>query len=344
MLFDRAHRATTLNGILFVSLLALAAIFISRVPTLAYLKISPLIVGIVLGMIYANTLRGSFPEAWNPGVEFSAKKILRAAIILYGFRITFQEIGEVGATGLMVAVVMLTSTFLLGVWVGTKVFKLDRDTSILTAAGSSICGAAAVLATEPVLKAEPQKGATAVSTVVLFGTISMFLYPALYGLGVFNLAPAEYGVYVGGSVHEVAQVVAAGGAIQGAPDNAVIVKMTRVMLLAPTLILLGLYVSRTAAKSAGRAGAVKLVIPWFAVGFIAMAGFNSLDILPETAVQWIILIDTFLLTMAMTALGMETNFKKLKDVGLKPFYVALVMFFWLVIGGYFVTNLALRLF
>jgi uncharacterized integral membrane protein (TIGR00698 family) len=344
MLFDREHRSFTLNGILFVALLALAAIFISRIPSLAYLKISPLIVGIVLGMVYGNTLRGSFPKEWDPGVTFTAKKILRLAIILYGFRITFQEISDVGATGLMVAVVMLSSTFLLGAWAGTKVFKLDRDTSLLTAAGSSICGAAAVLATEPVLKSESHKGATAVSTVVLFGTISMFLYPALYGLGVFNLAPAEYGVYVGGSVHEVAQVVAAGGAIPGAPDNAVIVKMTRVMLLAPTLILLGLYVSRTAAKGADRAGAVKLVIPWFAVGFIATAGINSLDILPPPIVHWIVVLDTFLLTMAMTALGMETSFKKLKDVGLKPFYVALVMFLWLLVGGYIVTNLALRLF
>ncbi len=119
--------------------------------------------------------------------------------------------------------------------------------------------------------------------------------------------------------------------------------MTRVMLLAPTLILLGLYVSRTAAKGEGKAGGVKLVIPWFAVGFIATAGLNSLNILPPQLVAWIIVLDTFLLTMAMTALGMETSYQKLKDVGVKPFYVALVMFVWLVVGGYLVTNLALRL-
>lgn len=342
MTFDKQHRAGTLNGILFVALFALAAIFVARIPALGYLKISPLIVGIVLGMVYANTLRSNFPAEWNPGVTFAAKRILRLAIILYGFRITFQEIADVGVVGLTVAVVMLTSTFLLGVWVGTRVFGLDRDTSMLTAAGSSICGAAAVLATEPVLKSEPSKSATAVSTVVLFGTISMFLYPALYGLGILHFAPPEYGVYVGGSVHEVAQVVAAGGAIPGAPDNAVIVKMTRVMLLAPTLILLGLFVSRTAPKGEGDAGRVKVVIPWFAVGFIAAAGINSLNVLPPQLVAWIIVADTFLLTMAMTALGMETSFAKLRDVGLKPFYVALVMFVWLVVGGYAVTSLALR--
>ena len=344
MTITRTNHTGTYNGILFVSLLALAAVFLAKIPTLSYLKISPLIVGIILGMVYANTLRSSFPESWSPGVTFSAKKLLRLAIILYGFRLTFQQIGDVGAVGLAVAIVMLTSTFLLGSWVGTKIFGLDRDTSMLTAAGSSICGAAAVLATEPVLRAEPQKSAAAVSTVVLFGTISMFLYPSLYGLGLIDLTPPEYGVYVGGSVHEVAQVVAAGGAILGAADNAVIVKMTRVMLLAPALILIGIYVSRKASRGEETAGSVKLVIPWFAVGFIVAAGLNSLHILPSPVVAWIIVLDTFLLTMAMTALGMETSLAKLKDVGLKPFYVALVMYAWLVFGGYAVTNLALRLF
>ncbi len=329
-----------LNGTLFVALLSVTAFQISRLPSLSFLRISPLIVGIVLGMIYANTLRVAFPESWDPGVSFAAKRILRLAIILYGFRITFQAISDVGATGLTVAIIMLTSTFIFGSWFGIKFLKMDRDTAFLTASGSSICGAAAVLATEPVLNAEPQKSATAVSTVVLFGTISMFLYPALYGLGVYHLTPAEYGVYVGGSVHEVAQVVAAGGAVIGAPDNAVIVKMTRVMLLAPTLILLGLFVSRSRASS----GAIKLVIPWFAVGFIAVAGFNSLDLLPEGIVNWIIVLDTFLLTMAMTALGMETNLTKLKDVGIKPFYMALAMFIWLIVGGYLVTSVAVRIF
>ena len=343
MPFKKENIGHTLNGILFVGLFAMAAMRISKLPLMADLKISPLIIGIVIGIFYANTLRNKLPEAWTPGILFSAQKILRAAIVLYGFRITFQEIAAVGIAGLTVSTVMLASTFFLGVWVAMKIFKLDRDTAILTASGSSVCGAAAVLATEPVLKAEAHKGAVAVSTVVLFGTIAMFLYPPLYSSGIIDLDPAGFGIFAGGTIHEVAQVAAVGSAIEGAANTAIIVKMVRVMLLAPMLILLGLYISRKTATGTGEAGGVKLVIPWFAVGFIAVAGFNSLNLLPKPLVDVIINVDTFMLTMAMTALGMETNFKKFKAVGLKPFYVGFIMFAWLLIVGYFVTRWAVQI-
>lgn len=301
--------------------------------------ISPLVVGIVIGIFYANTLHNKIPSAWETGITFSAKKILRFAIVFYGFRITFQQIAEVGMEGFMVSLIMLASTFILGTWVGQKLFKLDRDTSMLNASGASVCGAAAVLATEPVLKSEEHKAAIAVSMVVLFGTIALFLYPALYSAGVFDMTDREFGIYVGGTIHEVAQVVAVGGAFGSeASDAAVIVKMTRVIMIAPMLILLGIYLSYTAKRSGGEAGGVKLVIPWFAVYFIAMAGFNSLQVVPENIVNVINEIDTFLLTMAMTALGMGTRFAKFKGLGLAPLYTAGIMFAWLLIGGYFITK------
>jgi uncharacterized integral membrane protein (TIGR00698 family) len=228
-----------------------------------------------------------------------------------------------------------------------KRFGLDRDTAMLTASGASVCGAAAVLATEPVLKAEEHKAAVAVSMVVLFGTVAMFLYPLLYTAlfkdisGFFHLSPTQYGIYVGGSVHEVAQVVAAAG-VNGPgtemANNAVIVKMTRVLLIAPMLILLGLWLSRQAAKTGAPGATVKLVIPWFAVWFLGMAAFNSLQILPTPIVGWINTIDTFLLTMAMTALGMGTRFAKFKGLGMAPLYTALGMFVWLVFGGFLVVK------
>ena len=112
--------------------------------------------------------------------------------------------------------------------------------------------------------------------------------------------------------------------------------MVRVMLLAPMLIILGLIISRSRKNSAD-SGRMKLVVPWFAIWFIVVAGFNSLNLLPVNVVDVIINIDTFMLTMAMTALGMETNFQKFKSVGMKPFYVAFIMFAWLMVGGYLVT-------
>lgn len=343
MAFSKENIRYTLNGILFVALFSVAAIQISQIGFIKNLAISPLIIGIIIGMIYANTLRNHLPKEWAPGIVFSAKQLLRLAIIFYGFRITFQQIMDVGTAGLAVSVIMLTSTILLGSWAGMKIFKLDQDTSILTASGSSICGAAAVLATEPVLKAEPYKSAIAVGTVVLFGTISMFLYPFMFKSGILNMDTSTYGIYVGGTVHEVAQVVAAGGAIGGiAADNAVIVKMTRVMMIAPMLIILGLILASK--KSNSDSSGVKVVIPWFAVWFVIMSGINSLGIIPQNIVSGINQVDTFMLTMAMTALGMETNAEKFKQAGIKPILLALLMFAWLIVAGYFVTKWAVAFF
>ncbi len=347
MAFSKENIKYTLNGILFVALFTIAAIQISQVSFIKALAISPLIIGIVIGMFYANTLRTHIPKEWVPGIVFSSKQLLRFAIILYGFRITFQQIAEVGLAGLTVSTVMLTTTFVLGWWLGVKFFGLDRDTAVLTASGSSVCGAAAVLATEPVLNAEPYKSAVAVGTVVLFGTIAMFTYPALYKSGILHMDPSTYGIYVGGTVHEVAQVVAAGGAVnEMAMNNAVIVKMTRVMMIAPLLIVLGILVSRGATAVAGEKK-FKITIPWFAVWFIVMAGINSFLInIPaiQPVIHGINELDTFLLTMAMTALGMETSVEKFKQAGAKPVALAAVLAVWLMVGGYFVTKWAVALF
>jgi len=358
--FSKEKRAGTINGIIFVALVAAGATYIAELAPIAKLGISPLVVGIVIGIFYANTLHNHFPASWETGIVFSGKKILRFAIVFYGFRITFQQIGEVGMQGFMVSLLVLSSTMLVGIWLGTKMFKMDRDTSILTAAGASVCGAAAVLATEPVLKAEEHKTAVAVSMVVLFGTISKFLYPVLYttiiepATGFLHMDPKTFGIYVGGTIHEVAQVVAVPASVPGAPvdmaNTAVIVKMTRVIMIAPMLIVLGLILSYMAKKEGGESSKLKLVIPWFAVYFVGMAGVNSLihnytlTAPLETAdmIKYFItnlnMVDTFLLTMAMTALGMGTRFAKFKGLGLAPIYTAGAMFVWLVVGGFVITQ------
>lgn len=354
MAFSAKNRKGTLSGIFFVAIFAAAATMIADINFVKSLGISPLVIGIVMGIFYANTLHNHVPSEWGSGITFSGKKILRFAIVFYGFRITFQQIAEVGMSGFMVSLIMLSTTFLLGTYLGIKAFKMDRDTSMLTASGAAVCGAAAVLATEPVLKAEGHKTAIAVSMVVLFGTISMFLYPALYAsmiepaTGFLHMTPQEFGIYVGGTIHEVAQVVAVPASIMGAPqemaNSAVIVKMTRVIMIAPMLIALGIYLSYTAKKSGTKGGGVTLVIPWFAVYFIGMAGFNSLGVVPLNIVEIINEIDTFLLTMAMTALGMGTIFAKFKGLGLAPLYTAGAMFVWLVVGGFIVTKLVVAFF
>ncbi len=363
MAFSAENRKGTISGIIFVAIFAAAATMIAGLAPVKALGISPLVIGIVMGIFYANTLHQHIPSEWGTGITFSGKKILRFAIVFYGFRITFQQIMDVGMSGFMVSLIMLSTTFLIGTYLGMKVFKMDRDTSMLTAAGASVCGAAAVLATEPVLEAEGHKTAVAVSMVVLFGTISMFLYPVLYAsiiepaTGFLHMTPQQFGIYVGGTIHEVAQVVAVPASVQGAPvemaNSAVIVKMTRVIMIAPMLIVLGLYLSLQAKKAGGAGNGLTLTIPWFAVYFVGMAGFYSVlvtyfglkaDTLSDTAVLLNSIIgninevDTFLLTMAMTALGMGTIFAKFKGLGLAPLYTAGSMFVWLVVGGFVVTK------
>jgi len=339
MAFSKENRGNTLSGILFVALFSMAAMFLSDYPFIKHIGISPLIIGIIIGVLYANTLRSKLPEEWVPGITFSTKTLLRVAIIFYGFRLTFQNIADVGLSGILMSVIMVTTTFIIGYFVGTKILKFDKETTILISAGSSICGAAAVLATEPVIDSKPYKSVIAVSTVVIFGTLSMFLYPLAYRAGYIPFSNTEMGLYIGGTIHEVAHVVGAGSAIGAlVAKDAVIVKMLRVMLIAPFLIILSIWLAKTGKRIKDKSK-TKITIPWFAVFFIAVAGFNSLNIVPANIISGINSVDTFLLTMAMTALGMETNVKKFKGVGLKPIYLASSLYVWLVVGGYFITKL-----
>ncbi|HED1308120.1 TPA: YeiH family putative sulfate export transporter, partial [Kluyvera ascorbata] len=217
-------------------------------------------------------------------------------------------------------------------WLGQKVFGLDKHTSWLIGAGSSICGAAAVLATEPVVKAEASKVTVAVATVVIFGTLAIFIYPAMYPLLAHWFTPETYGIYIGSTMHEVAQVVAAGHAVTPETENAaVIAKMLRVMMLAPFLLFMAARVKQLA--PAGATEKSKITIPWFAILFIVVTIFNSFHLLPNSVVQMLITLDTILLAMAMAALGVTTHVSALKKAGAKPLMMALVLFIWLIVGG-----------
>ena len=337
-------QGNVLHGILLIVLFSFSAFYIAEFQFIKNLSLSPLIVGIILGMLYANSLRNRLPETWVPGIKFCSKQVLRAGIVLYGFRLTFQSVIAIGASAILIDVIIVTCTILLGILVG-KLLKMDNDLALLTATGSAICGAAAVLGAEPVVKSEPHKTAVAVSTVVIFGTLSMFIYPILYRAGVFDLTPEQMGLYTGSTLHEVAHVVGAGNAMgKEISDSAIIVKMIRVMLLAPVLLIMSFALARRAVKAVKRDKNTnatqrgKITIPWFAFGFLAVIGFNSFDWLPVPVVDGINSLDTFKLTLAMTALGAETNFEKFKQAGAKPFLLAAILYIWLLGGGYLLVK------
>lgn len=347
-MFEKGTRGNTLHGILLIALFSFAAFYIAEIPFVKKLSFSPLIVGIILGMLYANSLRNKLPETWVPGIKFCTKQILRAGIVLYGFRLTLTQVVEVGLPAIVIDSVIVVGTIFLGIWFG-RVLKMDKDTSLMTATGSAICGAAAVLGAEPVVKCESHKTAIAVSTVVIFGTISMFLYPIMYRIGMLDgLSNMEVAIYTGSTLHEVAHVAGAGNAMDptdtlGIAGTATITKMIRVMMLAPVLVVMGLALSSRGGKSGSKG---KITVPWFAFGFIGVICVNSLlqylfavdsvkDIPLNGAIEY---IDTFMLTMAMTALGTDTSIDKFKKAGAKPFVLALMLYVWLVVGGYLLVK------
>lgn len=334
------RKAGILHGVLFMALFACAAFFIGEAQFLKAISFSPLIIGIILGMIYANSLRNHLPETWTPGIQYCSKRVLRLGIILYGFRLTFQQVVEVGLPGITVDCIIVAVTILGGVMVG-KWLKMDRDIALLTSIGSGICGAAAVLGAEATLRTKPYKTAVAVATVVIFGTLSMFLYPIGYQTGIIDLTPEQMGIFSGSTLHEVAHAVGAGEAIGGVTaSTSIIVKMIRVMLLVPVLLILGWWAAAKMRKSPAAAEGEKgkVAVPWFAFGFLLVIGFNSLNLLPEVVVDWINQFDTFLLTMAMAALGAETSFDKFKKAGVKPFLLAAILYVWLLVGGYIMAK------
>ena len=349
-MLKKGNRANTLHGILLIVLFSFAAFYIAGFPLVKKLSFSPLIVGIVLGMLYANSLRNKLPETWVPGIRFCTKQVLRWGIILYGFRLTLSEVAAVGIPAVAVDLVVVTVTILGGVLLG-RLLKIDRDTALMTSTGSAICGAAAVLGAEPVVKCEGYKTAIAVSTVVIFGTLSMFLYPLMFRMGLLDgLTDTGVAVYTGSTLHEVAHVAGAGNAMDptdalGIAGTATITKMIRVMMLAPVLVVMGFVLGRRKSSGAGREKS-KIAVPWFAFGFIGIICLNSLlqylfgvesvrEIPLNGAIEY---ADTFLLTMAMTALGTETNLAKFKQAGAKPFVLAGLLYVWLLVGGYYVTK------
>lgn len=336
--FNIENRWNTIKGIAFVSLFAIASTFIAQIPAVKETGFSAIIIGVVISMIYGNTVRNYMPSSMNIGILYTSKFILRTAIVFYGFRITFQQIEAVGIAGFFQSLLMLSSTFLLGIFIGTKILKMDRDLTLLTSAGSAVCGAAAVLATESVLKSESYKSVIAVTTVVLFGTISMFVYPLFYSISLLDFTKESYSIYIGGSIHEVAQVVVAGNAVSDTvAETGLIVKMTRVMLLAPLLLVLGLFIYSSAKKEKTEIKTKQPLLPYFIFTFIGVAILNSVVSIPKDALDFINTGDTFLLTMAMSALGMETQFSKFKQAGAKPIILASLLFIWLIVAGYFLV-------
>lgn len=319
--------APFVKGLLLTLGIAVVAKYISMFPFFSIM--GQLVIAIIIGMIWKATL--DVPDAWQTGISFSSKKLLRLGIILLGMRLNLADIYNAGASVFLIALINLV--FALFVVYGlTRIFKVEKKLGILTACGTAICGAAAVVAIAPQIKANEKDTAVGAAIVALLGTVFTLGYTLLYS--VLDLTPTEYGIFAGGTLHEIAHAIAAAAAGGNeAVDIAIIVKLTRVALLVPVAILIGIWYGKSE-KGQDKQSFSLSMIPWFIVGFLGMAAFNSLGIVPESVAQVIVNIAYILIAMAMAGLGLNVEMKTFKKLGGKAFAAGLIGSVCLSVLGY----------
>jgi uncharacterized integral membrane protein (TIGR00698 family) len=321
-----------LPGIALAAAVAIAAFLLRWIPGIA--TFSPMILAILLGTAFHNIV--GTPLAARPGIAFSLRRLLRAAIVLLGFQLTLTQIAAVGTTGLLIAATTLIATFVFTVGAG-RVLGVDGKLTELIAAGTSICGASAIVAANTVTEARDEDVAYAVACVTIFGSVGMFAYPLLSR--VLHLDPQAYGLWSGASIHEIAQVVAAAFQNgQRAGEIGTMVKLARVMLLAPVVFALSLKAQLVADKAPARS--TRPSVPWFVLGFVALVCVNSVIPIPADARKMIVTLTTLLLSVALAAMGLETDISKLYARGLRPAILAASAFLFIASFSLLLIKLA----
>ena len=314
--------------------LALAAIAVaaSWVVHRSFDAVSPLVVGVALGAVLANSVGVAAPESWcliRPGVQFAAKRLLRIGVVLLGFQLSLGQLRSLGVPGLGVVAATVAATFFGTRWIGRRL-GLSDGMSLLVATGYSICGASAIAAVEGIADADEEEVAFSIALVTLCGSLSIVLLPLLGNL--FGLHGVRYGNWIGASVHDVGQVVAAatpGGV--AAVQSAVIVKLTRVVLLAPLVAGLSFARRRKQGDAAAVSGRRPPVLPLFVAGFLAAIVVRTTGIVPATGLKTIKSVQTVLLTAALFGLGCGVAISRLRRVGGRPLVLGLIS--WVLVAG-----------
>ncbi|GER94391.1 putative sulfate exporter family transporter [hot springs metagenome] len=283
--------------------------------------VTPLIGAMGIGMLLRNAF--IIPPAYKAGIFFSMRQILRFAVALLGIRITFDKIIGLGWEGLAIALVPLFLTMVFTVLLG-RLLKVSQASSLLIGTGTSICGASAILTAGAITRSKDEDIIVAISSITVFGTISMLSYPFIFKSGFLPLTEIQYGQWAGASIHEVAQVVtAAFGGGERSGEIGILIKLTRVATLIPVALILSYLVNRGVIKHGDAYEEKSITFPFFLLGFITMVVLNSLQFFTPRAVKWIEFFDMFLLTMAMAGMGLETDFRQLMKVGYRPLFLSI---------------------
>ena len=315
-------------GILMCFVIAVPAWLLGR----AIPVIGGPVFGILFGIIIALFKR---PESLEAGIKFTSKKILQWSIILLGFEMNLFNVIKVGGQSLAVMVFTLSASFITAYFVG-KAMNIDGKTTCLIGVGTSICGGSAIAATAPVIRANDEEVAQAISTIFLFNIIAVFIFPPLGHL--IGLTDTGFGMWAGTAINDTSSVVAAGASWSSAAGNntalafATIVKLTRTLMIVPITLVLAVYTTRKVMKeqgtdTEGNNYSIKKIFPWFVLGFVLTAIINTFVPLPEGLPETLVTIGKFMIVMAMTAIGLNTNLKKLLTNGLKPIGLGLCCWF-----------------
>ena len=303
--------------------------------------VSALILAIMLGMLFHNTV--GTPAAAKPGVKFAMRRILRIAVMLLGLQLTLTQVASVGLGGLAATLITLGATFAFTLWVG-HLLGVSKSLSTLIAAGTSICGASAIVAADTVIGAEDEEVAYSIASITVLGSISMLGFPLL-GVAL-GLTPHTYGLWTGATIHEIGQSVAA--AFQGgeaAGHLGTIVKLTRVMMLAPILLALAAFWTSSRAGEEDQADATTAAhgrwshVPFFAFGFLVLVVVNTLFPLGDALKGEMAAGTTFLLAVAVAAIGLETDFRKLLGMGLRPLILGVAAWIFISVTGFGLVSL-----
>lgn len=324
-----------LNGLWLALFIALGSLYIAQSPFLHKLGISPLLLSLLVGLLYGNVLRPTMPTEWAGGLRIASRQLLRLAIVLYGFRVTLGDMAGLGGAALALDVLVVATTIPLGYWVGTRLLGLDAETSLMCSFGAGVCGAAAILASDNLVKGGAARAAVAVATIVSIGFVALIGYPLLFGRFESALSLHQWGVLIGVTTHEVAQVAATSAMIgnESVTSAALLTKMGRVLLLAPAL-LIARYFWLKRNESLAPETPVDVPFPWFAVGFLCTAAVNSIVGLPSAFTTFAQDAALFLLTASMAAVGIDTTWLRLRSIGPRPFFLGAILFTWLVLFGF----------
>lgn len=309
-------------GILLTFLIAIPAYLLGNF----FPIIGSPILGILFGMILAYWKR---PTIFNEGIRYTSKKLLQYSIILLGFNMNLYNVLNVGKETFFLMCFTLTAAFLTAFMAG-KLLKVNSKTATLIGVGTSICGGSAIAATAPVIQADDEQVAHSISTIFLFNVIAAFLFPFIGHL--LGMSDYNFGLWTGTAVNDTSSVVAAGYTFSNeAGDLAVIVKLTRTLMIVPITLFLAIYTSRKMATSnSGSNYSIAKIFPWFVIGFVMASVVNTFLPLPQGLGNQLAQIGKFVIVMAMAAIGLNTNLVKLIKSGAKPILLGLLC--WVVLS------------